>query len=98
MNIQAVLKTKVKEAVSSLFSVALPSVEFQPTRKDFEGDITVVVFPMLRFVKGNPVQIGEQIGNFLEEYVDAVSGFNVIKGFLNFPAYRCSPSDTSQST
>ncbi len=83
MNIQTVLETKVKEAVSSLFSVDLPSVEFQPTRKDFEGDITVVVFPMLRFVKGNPVQIGEQIGNFLEEYVDAVSGFNVVKGFLN---------------
>ena len=83
MNIQTVLEKKVKEAVSSLFSVDLPSVEFQPTRKDFEGDITVVVFPMLRFVKGNPVQIGEQIGSFLEEYVDAVSGFNVVKGFLN---------------
>ena len=83
MNIQTVLEKKVKEAISSLFSVDLPSVEFQPTRKDFEGDITVVVFPMLRFVKGNPVQIGEQIGSFLEEYVDAVSGFNVVKGFLN---------------
>ncbi len=83
MNIQTVLETKVKEAVSSLFSVDLPSVEFQPTRKDFEGDITVVVFPMLRFVKGNPVQIGEQIGGFLEKYVDAISGFNVVKGFLN---------------
>lgn len=83
MNIQNVLETKVKEAVSSLFSVELPNVEFQPTRKDFEGDITVVVFPMLRFVKGNPVQIGEQIGAFLAAEVDAVSGFNVVKGFLN---------------
>ena len=83
MNIQNVLETKVKEAVSTLFSVELPNVEFQPTRKDFEGDVTVVVFPMLRFVKGNPVQIGEQIGAFLEAEVDAVSGFNVVKGFLN---------------
>ena len=83
MNIQNVLETKVKEAISSIFSVELPAVEFQPTRKDFEGDITIVVFPMLRFVKGNPVQIGEQIGTYLKEQVDEVSGFNVVKGFLN---------------
>jgi len=83
MGMQTILETKVKEAVSSIFHVDLPIVEFQPTRKDFEGDVTVVVFPMLRFVKGNPVQIGEQIGAFLEKEVDAVTGFNVIKGFLN---------------
>lgn len=83
MGIQAVLGTKVKEAVSTIFEVDLPEVEFQPTRKDFEGDITVVVFPMLRHVKGNPAQIGEQIGAYLEKEVDAVTAFNVIKGFLN---------------
>ncbi len=83
MSIQGVLETKVKEAVNSIFNVELPSVEFQPTRKDFEGDITVVVFPILRFVKGNPAQIGEQIGSFLKEKVDAVESYNVVKGFLN---------------
>ncbi|APQ17982.1 arginine--tRNA ligase [Maribacter hydrothermalis] len=83
MNIQEVLSDKVKEAVNSIFDKELPNVEFQPTRKDFEGDITIVVFPMLRVVKGNPVQIGEQIGAYLQEHVDAVAGFNVIKGFLN---------------
>lgn len=83
MNIQEVLESKVKEAVSQLYQVDLPSVEFQPTRKDFEGDVTVVVFPMLQLVKGNPVQIGEQIGAFLQENVEAVSDFNVVKGFLN---------------
>lgn len=83
MDIQGILKTKVKEAVKSIFNIELPSVEFQPTRKDFEGDITVVVFPMLRHIKGNPEQIGKQIGAFLEEQVEEVSGFNVIKGFLN---------------
>ncbi|MDB2606701.1 arginine--tRNA ligase, partial [Zobellia sp.] len=46
-------------------------------------DVTVVVFPMLRFIKGNPVQIGEQIGAYLEKEVPEVIGFNVIKGFLN---------------
>ncbi|MCK0144698.1 arginine--tRNA ligase [Arenibacter sp. F26102] len=83
MNIQEVLTQKVKEAVSSIFKVDLPSVEFQPTRKDFAGDITAVIFPMLRFVKGNPVQIGEQIGQFLKDHVNEVTDFNVVKGFLN---------------
>ncbi|HEA22118.1 MAG TPA: arginine--tRNA ligase [Pricia antarctica] len=83
MNVQTTLSIKVKEAILNHFSVELPTVEFQPTRKDFEGDITVMVFPMLRFVKGNPVQIGQQIGEFLQKEVDAVSGFNVIQGFLN---------------
>ncbi|ADV47927.1 arginine--tRNA ligase [Cellulophaga sp. E16_2] len=83
MNIQNVLETKVKEAVSTLFKAELPSVEFQPTRRDFEGDITIVVFPMLRVVKGNPVQIGNEIGAYLVQEVAEVSGFNVIKGFLN---------------
>lgn len=83
MGIKTVLESKVKEAVLSIFNAELPAVEFQPTRKDFEGDITVVVFPMLRVVKGNPAQIGEQIGSFLSEHVDEVSGFNVVKGFLN---------------
>ncbi|MEZ4971121.1 MAG: arginine--tRNA ligase [Flavobacteriaceae bacterium] len=83
MNIQEVLSQKVKEAITSIFKVELPTVEFQPTRKDFEGDITVVIFPMLRFVKGNPVQIGEQIGYFLKDEVAEVTNFNVVKGFLN---------------
>ncbi|WP_297705979.1 arginine--tRNA ligase [uncultured Eudoraea sp.] len=83
MNIQEVIQTKVIEAVASLYNITIPSVEFQPTRKDFEGDITVVVFPMLRYIKGNPVQIGTQIGTFLEKELNEVKGFNVIKGFLN---------------
>ncbi|MGB5666112.1 MAG: arginine--tRNA ligase [Maribacter sp.] len=83
MNIQEVLTNKVKQAVSAIFNVDLPVVEFQPTRKDFEGDVTIVVFPMLRFVKGNPEHIGIQIGEYLQEQVDEVSGFNVVKGFLN---------------
>tara|TARA_R110000868_G_scaffold143879_1_gene362557 strand:+ start:11262 stop:13055 length:1794 start_codon:yes stop_codon:yes gene_type:complete len=83
MNIQEVLTQKVKEAVSTIFKVDLPSVEFQPTRKDFAGDITAVIFPMLRFVKGNPVQIGEQIGQYLKDQVVEVTDFNVVKGFLN---------------
>jgi len=83
MSLQNDLTQKVIEAVKQLYEVELPTVEFQPTRKDFEGDITVVVFPMLRHVKGNPVQIGTQIGDYLVENVDEVSKYNVVKGFLN---------------
>ncbi|WP_150451062.1 arginine--tRNA ligase [Arenibacter lacus] len=83
MNIQEVLSQKVKEAVSEIYQVELPTVEFQPTRKDFAGDLTVVIFPMLRVVKGNPVQIGEQIGQYLKDKVEEVQDFNVVKGFLN---------------
>ncbi|GLB53365.1 arginine--tRNA ligase [Neptunitalea chrysea] len=83
MNIQDLLTKKVQEAVKVVFDVELESVEFQATRKEFAGDITVVVFPMLRFVKGNPQVIGEQIGTYLKEQVAEVSDFNVVKGFLN---------------
>jgi arginyl-tRNA synthetase len=83
MQLESLLVEKVTEAVQSLYEVTLESVELQPTRKEFTGDITVVVFPMLRQVKGNPVQIGNAIGEYLTEHLDEVSGFNTIKGFLN---------------
>jgi len=83
MNIQDVLTAYVKEAVADIYGATLPGVEFQPTRKDFEGDITVVIFPMLRHVKGKPEEIGRKIGEYLKEHVDEVCEFNVIKGFLN---------------
>jgi len=83
MSLQETLSEKIKQAVTSIYEVTLENVEFQATRKDFEGDITVVVFPMLRAIKGNPVQIGEAIGNHLVEHVTEVSKFNVVKGFLN---------------
>jgi arginyl-tRNA synthetase len=83
MTLQETLSNKIKTALLSLYGATLETIEFQATRKDFEGDITVVVFPMLRVVKGNPVQIGEAIGNYLIENVPEVSKFNVVQGFLN---------------
>ena len=83
MNIQNTIETKVKEGFVTLYSTEIPSVEFQATRKEFEGDITVVVFPMLRYKKGNPVQIGEDLGKYLVDNVSEVTNYNVVKGFLN---------------
>ena len=83
MNLQDTISKQVKQAVKSIYNAELETVEFQATRKEFAGDITVVVFPMLRVVKGNPVQIGEQIGTYLVDHVSEVKAFNVVKGFLN---------------
>ncbi len=83
MTVHQIITEHVQAAVDSLYQAALPSVELQSTRKEFEGDITVVIFPMLRVVKGNPVQIGEAIGAYLVDAVPAVSAYNVVKGFLN---------------
>ena len=83
MGLQNTLEQNVKAAIRILFNADLLSVEFQATRKEFAGDITVVVFPILRFVKGNPMLIGEQVGQYLLDNVELVKGFNVVKGFLN---------------
>ena len=83
MNLSEKLTNTVKDAVQELFSASLETVEIQPTRKDFEGDLTVVVFPILRVAKGNPAVIGEQIGAYVKENLDEISDFNVVKGFLN---------------
>ena len=63
--------------------VEIEQFEFQHTRKEFEGDITLVVFSLLRHIKANPVALGEAIGAYLVETVDYVIAFNVVKGFLN---------------
>ncbi len=83
MKLQSTLATHVKDAVKKIYDVEIDHLEFQPTRKDFEGDITLVTFPMLKALKTNPVKLGEEIGNYLTENVAEVSAFNVVKGFLN---------------
>ena len=83
MTIQETLSQHIKVAFSKLYEAKLDTIEFQSTRKEFEGDITVVTFPMLRLVKMNPAQLGNDLGNYLVEHVNEVKAFNVVKGFLN---------------
>ena len=83
MNLQNSLSEQLKSAFKTLFNLQLESVEYQATRKDFEGDITVVTFPMLRLVKMNPEELGKQLGDYLVQNSEQVIGFNVLKGFLN---------------
>ena len=83
MTLQESLSQHIKQAFVTLYNTPLETVEFQATRKDFEGDITVVTFSMLRTIKMNPAQLGEDLGAYLSEHMDEVVGYNVVKGFLN---------------
>jgi arginyl-tRNA synthetase len=82
---EIILKDKIIEAVSVLYNseVSENLIQLQETRKEFKGDFTLVVFPLLRFSKNTPEKTGENIGNYLLELFPLVSGFNVVKGFLN---------------
>jgi arginyl-tRNA synthetase len=83
MTLHHTLTTHIQKAVLELFNISIEKVEFQATRKEFEGDITMVFFPLVKALKGNPVEIGNQIGNYLVANVNEVSKFNVVGGFLN---------------
>lgn len=83
MKLSQILISPIQKAVQELFDISIDKVEFQITRKEFEGDITMVIFPLLKVIKGNPIEIGTKIGNYLVENVDEVIRFNVVSGFLN---------------
>ena len=76
---------KAQAAVSSLFGAALPETSFQVqvTRKEFEGDYTLVVFPLLKISKLSPEATGQTIGEWLKSNTDEIAGYNTVKGFLN---------------
>ncbi len=83
MSLQQILIPSITKAIQEVFDVTIEKIEFQATRKDFEGDITMVIFPLLKIIKGNPAEIGSKIGNYLIENVTEVTKFNVVAGFLN---------------
>jgi arginyl-tRNA synthetase len=82
---EIVLKGKIKEAIRKAYNIDVSDdlVQLQETRKDFKGDFTLIVFPLLRFSKNTPENTAETIGMHLMENFPPVSGFNVVKGFLN---------------
>ena len=79
------LKKSIKEAGSVLYNAEIGEdlIQLQETRKDFKGDFTLVVFPLLRFSKNTPEKTGETLGEYLKSSYPEISGYNVIKGFLN---------------
>lgn len=85
MSIETIIQQATIEAISTIYEaeVAINQVQVQNTRKEFTGDVTVVVFPFLRFSKKSPEATASELGNYLVEKVESVEAFNVIKGFLN---------------
>ena len=81
--IEQLLHTAVEKALQSLYGAEGQSIQFQKTRKDFDGDITLVVFPFLRTSKKGPEQTADELGQYLQEKVTEVCCYNVVKGFLN---------------
>jgi len=83
MSLSQILTPSIQKAIQALFDVTVDKIEFQTTRKEFEGDITMVIFPLLKVIKSNPAELGNKIGNYLVENVSEVARFNVVSGFLN---------------
>ena len=83
--IEQLLTDQVKEAVKSLFQMEATSqqVQLQNTRKEFEGDITLVVFPFTKVSRKSPEATAAEIGEYLKLHMSEVENYNVIKGFLN---------------
>ncbi|MBO7272235.1 MAG: arginine--tRNA ligase, partial [Bacteroidaceae bacterium] len=85
MNIETTLVQSVVEAIKSLYGAdfSAEKIQLQKTRKEFEGDYTVVVFPFLALSKKKPEDTAQEIGEYLKSNISAISSFNVVKGFLN---------------
>ncbi len=83
------METKIKDLLLShseeLFGTKIEesTIQFQKTRKDVEGDLTLVIFPFVKLLRCNPIEAGEKIGKFLSEKLPEISKFEVISGFLN---------------
>lgn len=83
MNIEQKLSEKVIEAISTLYGASIEKIDFEKTNPDFEGDLTLVVFPFLKISKKKPEDTANEIGNYLKSNTAEIASFNVVKGFLN---------------
>ena len=85
MNLELTLNISVAKAVKSLYDLVPETnlLQLQKTKKEFEGDLTVVTFPFVKAARKSPEQVGQEIGEFLLKDTDIISKFNVVKGFLN---------------
>lgn len=84
MNLKNIVSKEIGEVLKSSFEIDAEKLEIQNTRKEFKGDYTLVVFPFVRQLKMKPEEAAEKIGEAVLENSNLFSGYNVIKGFLNF--------------
>ncbi|HIA36193.1 MAG TPA: arginine--tRNA ligase [Flavobacteriales bacterium] len=85
MKLEALLLNATIKGLKGLFDVQVPEkqINFQKTRKDFKGDITLLTFPFASLSRKSPEETGEILGAYFVKNIDEVASFNVIKGFLN---------------
>ena len=85
MNTEELIKEKVNKAISELYGVNAGKdiIQIQATRKEFEGDLTAVIFPLVKYSKKTPEITGEEVGSYIKEHSSEIASFNVVKGFLN---------------
>ena len=85
MNIEQQLTADVRAAIKELYGQEVPDnlLQLQKTKREFEGHLTLVTFPLLRISRKKPEETAQEIGQYLQENSDAVAAFNVVKGFLN---------------
>ena len=82
MHIQKIIRENIKTALNEIFKLKTKNIELQQTKKEFDGDITLVVFPLVKELKMSPKEIAEKVGDFLVNTNSAVS-YNIVSGFLN---------------
>lgn len=85
MNLETSIQNIVQNAVAQLYQLDMQAsqIQIQKTKKEFEGDLTVVTFPFVKAAKKSPEAVGQEIGELLTRDIEFVAGYNVIKGFLN---------------
>ena len=85
LTIESILKEKTIEAIKQLYEQTVSSshITLQKTKFEFEGDLTLLVFPLTKASKKSPEETANAIGNYLKENLEEVTAFNVVKGFLN---------------
>ena len=85
MKIEQQIQLAAQAAVKALYGQDVPEklVQLQKTRSEFEGNLTLVVFPFLKMSKKAPEATAQEIGQYLQDNCDAIASFNVVKGFLN---------------
>ena len=82
MHIQKIIRKNIQTALKEIFNFKAKNIELQQTKKEFDGDITLVIFPLVKELKMNPKEIAEKVGDYLVE-TNSVISYNVVSGFLN---------------
>ena len=83
MNIIQHIQSKISEIIPKLYDVEGVNLDVQKNKTEFEGDFTIVIFPLVKLAKKSPDAIGNELGEAIKNEIDFIESFNIVKGFLN---------------